>query len=238
MLAKVVGQKGLCLLASGLVFIMFSSIDIPAGSAGQTQESSQNNNGWPTRRVGGGSREGCGTNSPNQFCVPVMAMIPEYLAVTATDTPTLFFRIPSLRSPTGVQMEFVLRDGSDRLVYETTFAASPEGGSLALHLPKTGEFQGLKIDENYHWYFSIIYDPTDRAHDDVVEGWLRREVIPESLARQLQTATPMEQVALYEDAQLWTEAISTLALLRQSQPNNPILAEKWQQLLGELELTF
>ena len=238
MLAKVVGQKGLCLLASGLVFIVFSSIDIPAGWAGQTKESSQKNNGWPTRRVGGGSREGCGPDSPNQFCVPVIAMIPDHLVVTVTDTPTLFFQIPSLRNPTGVQIEFVLRDGSDRLVYETSFAASPEGGLLALHLPKTGEFRGLKIDENYHWYFSIIYDPTDRAHDDVVEGWLRREVIPESLARQLQTATPMEQVALYKDAQLWTEAISTLALLKQNQPNNLIFAEKWQQILRELELTL
>jgi hypothetical protein len=165
-------------------------------------------------------------------------MIPDHLVVTATDTPTLFFQIPSLRNPTGVQMEFILRDGSDRLVYETSFAASPEGGLLALPLPKTGEFQGLKIDENYHWYFSIIYDPNDRAHDDVVEGWLRREVIPESLARQLQTATPMEQVALYKDAQLWTEAISTLALLKQNQPNNLIFAEKWQQILRELELTL
>ena len=238
MLARVVGQKGLCLLASGLVFIVFSSIDIPAGWAGQTKESSQKNNGWPTRRVGGGSREGCGPDSPNQFCVPVIAMIPDHLVVTATDTPTLFFQIPSLRNPKGVQMEFVLRDGSDRLVYETSFTATPEGGLLALHLPKTGDFQGLKVGENYHWYFSIIYDATDRAHDDVVEGWLRREVIPESLARQLKTATPIEQVALYKDAQLWTEAISTLALLKQDQPNNPILAEKWQFLLGELELTF
>jgi len=238
MLAKVVGQRGFCLLASGLVFIVFSSIHIPAGWAGQTKESNQKNNGWPTRRVGGGSREGCGPDSPNQFCLPVIALIPDHLVVTATDTPSLFFRIPSLRNPKGVQMEFVLRDGSDRLVYETSFSASPEGGLLALHLPKTGEFQGLKIDENYHWYFSIIYDPTDRAHDDVVEGWLRREVIPESLARKLQTATPIEQVALYEDAQLWTEAISTLALLKQNQPNNPILAEKWQQILGELELTL
>ena len=238
MLARVVGQKGLCLLASGLVFIVFSSIDIPAGWAGQTKESSQKNNGWPTRRVGGGSREGCGPDSPNQSCVPVIAMIPDHLVVTVTDTPTLFFQIPSLRNPTGVQMEFILRDGSDRLVYETSFAASPEGGLLALPLPKTGEFQGLKIDENYHWYFSIIYDPNDRAHDDVVEGWLRREVIPESLARQLQTATPMEQVALYKDAQLWTEAISTLALLKQNQPNNLIFAEKWQQILRELELTL
>jgi hypothetical protein len=175
-------------------------------------------------------------NGQNQFCRPVIALIPDQELVTATTNPALSFSIPSLDPKQAVQMEFVLYDAQERLVYETTFAAPVQGTLMTLSLPKTERFQGLKAGENYRWYLSVIYDPSDRAHDDVVQGWIRYQALDSSLARRLQTAAPLEQVELYQQAQLWAEAVSILIPLRQNQPKNPEIAQKWQQILNKLEL--
>jgi hypothetical protein len=69
-----------------------------------------------------------------------------------------------------------------------------------------------------------------------VEGAIKRVEADPTLAQRLQRATPQERVAIYAKAQLWYEALGTLAELRRDRPNDPVLADAWTQLLDSVKL--
>jgi hypothetical protein len=69
-----------------------------------------------------------------------------------------------------------------------------------------------------------------------VEGAIKRVEADPTLAQRLQRATPQERVAIYAKAQLWYEALGTLAELRRDRPNDSVLADAWSQLLDSVEL--
>lgn len=198
-------------------------------------KNTQEGRGWPTRRVGGGSR-GCSPELSNQPCQPLMALIPNDIVLTASESPTLLFYLPQIRNSQAVTMEFVLRNQADELVYETTFKPTPEGGIIRLTLNKSSSFEGLAVNQDYHWYLSIVYNSSDRAHDDVVEGWVRHVPMSSTLAHQISQASSLKQVQLYQEANLWTEAINTLSYLKQSQPTDLTVAQMWTQMLQSVSL--
>jgi hypothetical protein len=208
------------------------------GTAWGKQEGQTSERGFPTRKVGGGTR--CGLEAPCPYDV-LVALIPDGLAATAEALPNFYFYIPPAEEASkpnrdGPLLEFVLRDESDRLVYEAIFSATSKGGIVPFQLPTSPRFQGLAVGQNYHWYLSIIYDPADRSYDDVVEGWIRRVAPQTELSEQLARATPLERVELLQAANLWYEALDTLAQLKQSRPDDPRVDQMWNQLLKDIEL--
>jgi hypothetical protein len=227
-------------LAIGLTIIL--NLISPLSSAEVWAGNSNNNNrqGWPTRRVGGGSR-GCipenAENQPIQTCrPPLLALTPDGLASSAQALPSFWFYLPQIEYPDRVVLEFVLRDEDDRLVYEATFKPTHQGEITSFQLSESTTFKGLVEGKVYHWYLSVIHEAEDRAHDDVVEGWVQRVPLSPTIAQQLQQATPLEKVQIYQDANLWPEAIATIASLRQIQPNDPLISQTWRQLVVSLEL--
>jgi hypothetical protein len=191
---------------------------------------------WPTRRASGGKRpvDSCFTYVAKQKHEAI-ALVPDTLLLTASNTPNLFISLPPLKAH--CQVEFVLRDSQDKLVYEKTFTVSSTEDFIALTIPKnTEKFAGLQAGEEYHWYISVIYDPQERAKDDVLEGWISYQPLEADYARQIKTATPLEQVAIYQETERWSEAAQTLLDLRQSQPQNPQVEAAWQDMVKALQL--
>jgi hypothetical protein len=183
---------------------------------------------WPTRRALGAKRniESCFTNQNHE----AIALVPNILLLTASNTPKLFISLPPLQAH--CQVEFVLRDSQDRLVYEKTFTVSSAEDFIALTIPKnTEKFAGLQVGEAYHWYISVIYDPQERAKDDILEGWISYHPLEADYARQIETATPLEQVAIYQETGRWSEAVEVLLELRQSQPDNREVEAAWQDMM-------
>lgn len=186
--------------------------------------------GLPGRRVGGGTRGECPIQAKR-----LTALVPENnLGLTVADYPTFFFYVPESPIPTTV--EFVLLDDSDRQVYETSFMTAGTGGVINLSLPANAGLPPLTIGKNYHWYFSIVCNPVNRAEDIFVEGWVQRVELDPILAIKLDKASMQEQVNLYAAAGLWHEAITTLNHLRRDRPNDPTLIANWIQLLQSVEL--
>ncbi|GFE67508.1 DUF928 domain-containing protein [Chroococcus sp. FPU101] len=200
-----------------------------------------NRQGWPSRRISGGSRR-CGVENTDhnqlQQCLPLIALVSEGLAQTTQTLPSLWFYLPPIPNSDQIVLEFVLRDQEDQLVYEATFKPTHQGEMTSFQLTQSQTFKGLVEGKAYHWYLSVIHKAQDRSHDDVVEGWLQRVPLNPSVAQQLKQATPIEKVRIYQQAELWPEAIATMASLKQIQPNDPIIGQKWQQLLTALELSL
>ena len=208
---------------------------VRAQSSNNTENDTEQLEG-PDRRIGGGGRpaESCLFNKNQQ---PLTAIIPKnYLGITAVASPTLFFYVPQIEQPQEVEVEFVLRDPNDKLVYETTFTLTGNAGIISLVLPDSKELNLLKINQDYHWYFSTICNPQDRSKDIVVEGLIRRVKLDPVLADKLAQATQIERVRLYLEANLWHDALTALAELKRSRPKDPAVLNMWTQILRSADL--
>lgn len=229
--------------------VLFSG-DVWAGN-----QSESNRQGWPTRRVGGGSRGCSPENTDNdeslphllrgatrvlqltQQCRPLIALVPEGLTITTQTLPSLWFYFAQVKNSDRTVIEFVLRDEADQLVYEATFKPTHQEGEItSFQLSQSQTFKGLVAGKAYHWYLSVINKAQDRAHDDVVEGWVQRVSISSTLAQQLALATPLEKVQIYQEADLWPEAIALMASLKQMHPNDLSISQMWKQLIASPEL--
>lgn len=214
----------------GLVAIVnFDAASLsPAVRAENNDESRQ---GLPTRRVGGGSR----SNSCVEGEFSLTSLVPENLRVmTTANFPTFFVYLPAVNE--SKSLEFVLRDSNDQLVYDTVLPTTGKAGVISFSLPSQ-EATPLALNQDYHWYFSLICEPQNRAKDIVIEGLIRRIEPEPTFVRQLNELDPLEQVDLYQRANLWYEALSILARLRDSPDHTLAATTKWAELLEAVALS-
>ncbi|MGF1482110.1 MAG: DUF928 domain-containing protein [Cyanophyceae cyanobacterium] len=181
----------------------------------------------PSRRAGGGTRR--------ETCISqnsLVALIPnESVSLTTSPSPTLFLRLP--RADQQQTVEFVLRNQEDQLVYDTIFSASGKQGIISVKIASTA--QPLKVNRDYHWYLSIICNPDNRAEDVVVEGIIRRVELEQVAISRLSRLSPLEQAAFYQEANIWHEALATLAQAKSLQSDKAI-ADQWVELLRSVGL--
>ncbi len=231
-------QKLLAISFGGLLCL---SLEITPSFAGTPTQSDVPVQGLPGRRLGGGTRNPDGGYVEQ---MPLVALIPENnLGITTAALPKFLFYLPAASEVRDV--EFVLYDEADNLIYETTVSVSPMAGIFGVDLSSAEGLAPLQLDKNYHWYFSIIAD--DRAQDMSVDGWTRRvelatwvqeQSLNSDLALRLKSATPLEQARLlHQEAQLWHDAAIILENLQQTEPDNPLVAEEWNNLLHAVNLT-
>jgi hypothetical protein len=187
-----------------------------------SQEANSNRNGLPSNRISGGSRGSCLAGNHS-----LVALVPEEnVSLTASASPKLFFYVPATNSPR--QLEFVLRNQNDELVYEAFVDTNNQSGIIPINLPKSVKSDLLEANQDYHWYLSMICNPQRRSQDLVVEGWIRRIELKASLAEQLRQCDPVEQAMLYNQNGIWYDALAALAEEQQS--------SKWSELLASVGL--
>ena len=196
----------------------------------QAQASNKVRVGLPGRRVGGGTRGDCNGVGEKQLT----ALMPKNnLALTVAANPQLFFYLPAIAKQT---VEFVLRDEADNQVYEKTFKSTGTNGIISINLLDSKHSKNLTVGKKYHWYLSVICNPQDRANDISVDGWIQRVEPSLSLTKKLEQAAPLQRLVMYEAANLWQDALTTLAQLRYYHPHSVSVKEQWTQLLRSVDL--
>lgn len=228
--------KKVLAIATLASFFGISLLCVPDGVWAQ-RTGRNSRQGLPSRRVGGGTRGESDADRAQRAsqCSSLVALSPQYLVTTTEASPTIFFCIPPLDRSQSAKLEFTLRDGRDRVVYQTTFAPVTQSGIASLKLATTNNLPELEIARNYHWTLTMTKDG-DSQSDRVAQGWIRRVDMKPNLANKLAQATPLERVQLYRQASLWYEAIGELAQLKLSRPNDPEVSEQWTQLLASMNL--
>ncbi len=167
----------------------------------------------------------------NSDIYQLTALIPENLQLKTTQaTPTLYFKMPSLPTPT--EMEFVLQDEQRQVVYAATLRGNPQAGIMALTLPPSQE---LQVNQNYRWYLSVICDANRRERDLVVEGLIQRVELDATTRQSLSHASRQEQIRLYQAQGLWQDALQTVVTAYQ-ESHEAALIPVWQSLLIEINL--
>jgi hypothetical protein len=141
--------------------------------------------------------------------------------------------------------EFMLQDANQQNVYYTYYllAKSAKGmventpRIMSLSLPAFSNLSPLKIGQEYKWSLLLTCgDPTDKSGLPYVEGKIKRVAADPALVRRISQATPQDRVALYADARLWYETLSTLIELQRDRPNSTEVAEALDKLLTSVGL--
>jgi hypothetical protein len=153
------------------------------------------------------------------------------LGKTAAERPSFWFYVPYTFTPAH-PVEFLLQDEAGKDLYKATLEASQTApGVVGFELPSTAP--ALEVGKRYHWFFSVYCNPEEPVF---VAGWVERVALNPSLLPQLEQATQREKFALYQKADLWHEAIATLAQLRRQNPEDTKLKAEWSNLLQSIDL--
>ncbi|ARV58804.1 hypothetical protein BZZ01_09270 [Nostocales cyanobacterium HT-58-2] len=214
-----------------------------------TLEKQPENRGAPRDRKGAGTRGDCPAvkksltalvplvqTTVNQKQVTTGTPSKQYvLGLTTAEHPTFWFYVPyTLKNINSVK--FVLLDEKNNSVTNEpipiTLSNTP--GVISVSLPTTEK--PLSIGQYYHWYFLIDCNPQSRSDDIAVEGLVQRITPKDELTRRLQTATPRQRVALYAQAGIWQDAVTTLGELRRAKRQDATLAADWKELLESVGL--
>lgn len=202
--------------------------------------------GTPTRTESGSTRpsgpEKCPSdrNAPNP---PLAALMPKNanVALTLAARPTFFFYIPQTSAR---KAKFVLQvyKGKENLdanpdvnedgyqsVYTDDNLTIPNGPGVISFTPKENAPQ-LEVGKNYRWVFQIQCGADNSGQTLTVEGSIWRTQLRPSVASQLQKVPPRDRAKLYRQYKIWHEALTSLAELRRSNPNDAQLAAEWKNL--------
>lgn len=218
---------GVARFVLGLLFTV--GVVLEAGSIAYAQRFNPPARGLPGRRLGGGTRGECVQSQPT-----LTALQPDSnFGLTTTAYPTFFWYLPA---SSATQAEFILLDADSNPVYQTTFQIMGKSGVIRLSLPTDVNLPPLAVGKDYHWFFSLVCDANDRSADVITEGWIQRVTPDAALMNRLQSSPESDRAALYAEAGIWYDALSTVATLRDAQPNNPTFVAQWRTLLDAIGL--
>jgi hypothetical protein len=192
-------------------------------------------------RSSAASRDTCPTVSQ-----PLTALVPEYRSpqgnqiwgLTGMERPTLLVYVPYAKTSI-VDISFTLQDESDpadtKIVYQNpTIAPASNPGVIQIVVPKSSV--PLAPNKPYHWFLKLNMSCRTGQRPMFVDGWVQRIKIDRHLSTQIDRATSSEKVALYADNGLSYDALSTLASLRATRPQDTELNQDWQSLLDSIDL--
>jgi Domain of Unknown Function (DUF928) len=162
-----------------------------------------------------------------------MALLPiTTQAFTVSDHPTFFVHVPPM---TVKKASFSLLDDRGELHYQTQVTLPENGGIISIPLPET--VSKLDVGKTYQWFFEIHCAAEFDPDNPMIEGSVHRTEIDPILESQLTTSsTDLEKAQLFADAGIWYDTIGTLAQARHIQPQDPVLAQHWQELLNSIGL--
>ena len=152
--------------------------------------------------------------------------------LTVAADPTLFFYIPSTRE-TVETLDFILQDKQENIRYQTTLRVPDNPGIISLKIPESAR---LQVGNSYFWTLSINCQIAQSDGYIYVNGIIQRVRLTPELDAKLAAAEPREIPTIYANAGIWHETLSSLARLRQNNPQDKTLENNWVRMLESVGL--
>jgi Domain of Unknown Function (DUF928) len=200
----------------------------------------------PQRGIAGSRAAAASRTTCPIVAQPLTAIVPEYRSaqgnqvwgLTKMEHPTFWFYVPYAK-PALVDISFTLQDesnpGEKKIVYQNSkISAASTPGMMRITLPKSSP--ALAANQPYRWFLELNMGCTSGQRPIFVEGWIQRTELDHTLSKQIDRATPTDKVSLYAENGLWHDALTTLANLRATKPQDPKLTQDWQNLLDAIGL--
>ncbi len=127
-------------------------------------------------------------------------------------------------------------DQNGQEIYKVRFPTKMSDSIIRISLPTQIGMTPLEVGKNYQWKFNLYEDSSHEYLNTRVEGGIARVELESQLAWMLQNATSREKANLYAENEIWYDALTTLADLYEENPNDPVVAADWEQLLTAVGL--
>lgn len=153
--------------------------------------------------------------------------------LTVAERPTFYLYVPETSAR---EIFFALKDEDNNHHYQTKIPVTGgEGAVLAFSLPD--DAPALEIGTTYRWTFILIDENGLKPDSPGVEGDIRRVEANSLNQVGVQPADPTLELAQeYGNAGIWYEMMTTLALLRESNPQDPTVMATWTEVLSSVGL--
>ena len=173
-----------------------------------------------------GIHEGGGVRGTSNTCAtnanyPVPLVPKDAKTLTASPSPTLFFKVPDLAQAS--TLEVVLLDDNNQVIYQNELPTNDRSGIIGLNLFDETNSQALQVNNSYHWY---LIQQCGAEPDIVANGSLQRVELDSELTQKINNASGLEKVKLYRQAGIWHEAIANLANLK-CDFKTEFMSQKW-----------
>jgi hypothetical protein len=155
---------------------------------------------------------------------------------TLSDSPTLWVYVPFPKNSVS-SIHLAVYDSAERNpVYDKTFRNLRTPGLVAIPLSPGGRNAfSLKVGQTYRWYLGVKCQSTGDSPDAEIGGWIQRKATTPALKQQL--AVPSrQQYKVYQQNQIWYDAINSLTKEYLKDPNNSELKRAWADLLKKLRV--
>jgi Domain of Unknown Function (DUF928) len=191
------------------------------------------------RRTGGGRRDSCQLDAPDKLTalVPVTEEIPTVKNVwglTTAERPNFRFYVPYTKN-SGYPAEFMFENEKSTLIYKTAISLPQKPEIISVTLPNS--IPPLVVDKQYRWFVKIYCDQEKQSSPVYVEGVVSRVNLGAATNQQLQTAQPLQKLAIYAQNGIWYETLETLVQLKQQNPQDIVIQNNWENLLTSIGLT-
>lgn len=225
----------LLLLSSTTIAQRPTSQKTPKTSPSPTSTTSQQtlrinlpSRGAPGNRQGAAGRS-CGSNS-TKF---LTALVPKTnFGQTLSEYPIFWLYVPS-----NGRIKFVLEDEQTQTkLYETWVSVDKAPGLISFQLSSKASLSIKKAPpllegKAYRWQFLFFCTNTHQEYDDSVDGVIKRVQASTELLNQLEAArTSRERIMVYTENGIWHEALTGLARLLCSHPQDAQLKTDWNTL--------
>ncbi|BAY39622.1 hypothetical protein NIES2111_39980 [Nostoc sp. NIES-2111] len=192
----------------------------------------------PGGRVRGGAKRGsCPSVEPQLTAlVPFTEDVPTVTNVWGLTTqahPTFLFYVPYSQD-SGYPTEFVLQDQDANIIYQKAIALPEKPGIISVSLPT--DAAALAVDKQYRWFFTVECDKQKPSPPIYVEGVIQRVQLKPATIKQLETSSILQKVDILAENGIWFDSAELLFQLRQQNPQDAALAEKWRNLLTSIKL--
>ena len=187
----------------------------------------------PSGRGGASRGEVACSSNPIEFSRHFLPLTPvdSKYGLTVSERPTFFVNIP----PSSAQKAFFsLKDERGKVYYQAMLPINKQGGIMRIDLPQS--ISPLDIDRPYQWGIAALCSGKLKPDSPFVSSWIKRVSPSTNLMNQLTKAAPIERTALYSTNGIWYDTLTTLADIRQQQPNNTNLLSTWNALLNSVGL--
>jgi hypothetical protein len=244
-------QSVLSTLILSLLALGFAAIEQPASQAQFTPDDLVINFQPPGGNPVGGNSDGGSRGPGEHFCdlkepalnfTPVLPL--NKYVVTSNENPKLYVYVPPT-DVVGFDVELYRQTQDDWVALRTVEGLDREvipsyyqdGGIFALDL---SNFEDLEVGEVYRWKLTVncesngvmnyvmypaLEDPDTYIYPTI--AMVEMETPPDDLQQQ----PSLKLASWYAQQGLWLEAVDTLAELKQTNPQDEVIEQQWNNLL-------
>jgi hypothetical protein len=182
--------------------------------------------GAPGGRIGGGTRGG---GEESRY---LSALVPDHTGATVQEQPSLYWFLPQT---TKYPVEFTIIEAkTQKPLVETRIRQPVQPGVQCVRLADHGV--RLKTGVHYQWFVALVPNPDQRSKDIIAGGEIKRVDLQPWVRTKLDRAGKANAPFVYAEAGLWYDALSALADLIATKPDNSLYHRQRASLLRQVGL--